>query len=113
MGIVASGVVRQYVKKQEIIALAVSSSSQGITFTDLIKSGLISSGKFTTSSSSAKSRAQNCLKRYRSSGILFTIGDHRPQVYYAKSLEADIRKAKTTPIEHTGVLHQRDLDRTQ
>jgi hypothetical protein len=77
------------------VALAVEkhkTSGRGITFKDLIISGL----------AKHKSQAQNTLKRCLAKRVLFVIEKHKPQQYFPSSLKAEIIKArisKNAPVE--------------
>jgi hypothetical protein len=90
----------QNVRSSEIEQLALEKyqkNGSGITFVNLIESGLATS----------KSKAQAMLKYHSNrSLVLFTIPDKRtkPQQYYPSSLKAEI-VTRTTPIRPTGVFY--------
>jgi hypothetical protein len=92
---------RRYTRIQEVDALAAKKykiNGMGITFQDLISSGL----------AKHKSQAQNTLKRCLARKILFAPENHKPQQYFPSSLKAEIAKArlsKNAPIRVTGVPH--------
>ncbi|MDP9287225.1 MAG: hypothetical protein M3P08_03400 [Thermoproteota archaeon] len=73
-------------------------NGMGVSYYDLIQAGL----------ARHKRRAQYMLKYYLHNGTLFTLGDHRPQRYYPKNIESEIRMKKlssSTPIDPTGAMH--------
>jgi hypothetical protein len=81
------------VGKKAIEQLALSKykiNGKGITFTDLLTNGLASS----------KNSAKDSLKYHRERGILFTLGNFRPQQYYPKSIESEVRKGKSCKSTH-------------
>ncbi len=90
---------RRYTRAQEVDELAVKKykiNGRGITFQDLISSGL----------AKHKSQAQNTLKRCLAKNILFAPNNHKPQQYFPTSLKAEILRARLTknaPIRVTGV----------
>ena len=59
-------------------------NGRGITFQDLISSGLVKH----------KSQAQNTLKRCLARKILFAPDNHKPQQYFPTSLMAEIDRAR-------------------
>lgn len=74
----------------------------GIKVTDLIKCRLVDH----------KNQAQLLVKYGVRKGVLFTLGKHRPQIYYPTSQKSEITKnylAKNTPKEVTGVCHNPSL----
>jgi hypothetical protein len=78
---------RRYTRAQEVNALAIRNykvNGRGITYHDLISSGL----------AEHKFQAQNTLKRCLARNILFTAGNHKPQLYLPSSLKAEILKAR-------------------
>lgn len=87
---------RRYTKAQKIEELAIDrykSTRKGITYQDLIRSGLSHSQK----------HAQNALKRSLQKCIIFTIEQHKPQQYYATCIKSEIIKDKMTRNSPVGV----------
>jgi hypothetical protein len=90
---------RRYTKYQVIDRLAsekYKGTGKGISFNDLIKSGLARN----------KRQAQDTLKRFRETKILFTLENHKPQRYYPLRLKSEIIKArlsKNTQVQVTEV----------
>jgi len=75
--------------------LIIISTRKGITYQDLIRSGLSHSQK----------HAQNTLKRSLQKGIIFTIEQHKPQQYYATCIKSEIIKHKmmgNAPVRVSG-----------
>jgi len=89
--------VLAYVGTEKIEALAVCKFkmySQPITYTDLISKGL----------ASGKHQAQLRLRYNLKKDILFTLRDHRPQKYFPKCMEAEVRKKElSTYMQPSGV----------
>ena len=78
---------RSYRSSKEIESIAIESyrrSGKGIPFTILLEKGLARS----------KRRAQNILKYYVRTGVLFTLANTRPQQYYPTCIKSEIMKAK-------------------
>jgi Protein of unknown function (DUF3179) len=78
---------RRYTKAHQVRAVAVEKfkrSGTGITFEDLISSGL----------APHKSQSQDTLKRCHRKNILFVIENLKPQRYYPYSLKSEIIKAR-------------------
>jgi hypothetical protein len=90
---------RRYTRAEEIEKLAADKykeNGKGITFNDLLSAGL----------ASHKEQSQITLKHCLRTGVLFTLGNYRPQQYYPTCLKSEISKAKMSkniPIEVTGV----------
>ena len=90
---------RRYTRAQEIEKLAVekyNKNGKGITFNDLISAGL----------ASHKEQAQITLKHCLRMGLLFSLGNHKPQLYYPTCLKSEVSKAKMSkniPVRVTGV----------
>jgi hypothetical protein len=99
---------RRYTTAQQIEKLAVEKyrkNGKGITFNDLLHSGLASN----------KKQSQITLKHYRNKAILFTISVHKPQQYYPTSIKSEILKAKMTkniPIGVTEVAYSHEYSNT-
>jgi hypothetical protein len=93
------GCCNHYVNSHEITKLAIevykAKGGRGITFTDLLESGLADS----------KAQAQDMLKYHKRKGNLFTLESLRPQQYYPIAINSDIMEnlTKSTPIHPTGV----------
>jgi len=89
---------RRYVLADEIVKLAIQKyekNGRGLIFADLLKTGL----------APHKIHAQNMLKYQRRRGTLFSIGDKRPQQYYATAIKARVIEGKirqSTPLDPTG-----------
>jgi hypothetical protein len=78
---------RRYTKAYEIEQLAVKkyrTNGKGITFNDVLRCG----------TAPHKEQAQTTLKHYLKKGVLFTLGDLRPQQYYPTCIKSDILKNK-------------------
>jgi hypothetical protein len=94
------GCCNHYVNAHEITTLAIevykAKCGRGITFMDLLESGLVDS----------KSQAQDMLKYHKRKGTLFILEARRPQQYYATAIKSDIMEnlTKSTRIDPTGVL---------
>src|SRR5918994_6975441 len=76
---------RRYTKFEEINNLAIDEyhkSGRGITYTDLLSSGLAID----------KRQAQDTLKYFYRKGTLFTLKDRSPQRYYPVSVRSKIIK---------------------
>ncbi len=92
---------RRYTKAKVIEGLAINKyncNGKGVTFNDLLVNGL----------ARHKRQAQTTLKRCLAMKVLFTLGDHRPQKYYATCLKYEIiqkKKLENIPIDHTEVGH--------
>ena len=90
---------RQYTKSQtltDFVTTKYNTTGKGITFNDLIMSRL----------AKHKSQAQLMVKYGLNRGLPFTLGDHRPQIYYPTSIRSEIIKnhlSKNMPIQVTGV----------
>jgi hypothetical protein len=92
------GSKRRYIKSKKIVDLAIekySKNGNGITYNDLINTGLVNH----------KKQAQETLRYCLQKGVIFTLRDCRPQKYYPTCRKADVLKAKNTQIEVTGVGH--------
>ena len=89
----------QYVTSEQITELAVeiykTKGGRGITFTDLLESGLAED----------KAKAQDMLKYHKRKGTVFTFSARRPQQYYPTAIISDImeNRQKSTLIDPTGV----------
>src|SRR5215212_4670008 len=95
-----SGNKRRYTKAQEIEQLAISmckNNENGITFNDLLNSGLATS----------KEQAQITLKYYLKKQILFTLSNRKPQKYYPACLKSNILKNKFSKNIPIGVTEPR------
>ncbi len=92
-------VLRSYIDSNQIIEIAIDEykkHGRGLTYVSLQARGLAES----------KRQAQNILKFHLRRGILFTLSDKRPQMYYPPCLKSEIRKRelqKNTPIDPIGV----------
>ena len=78
---------RRYTRAQEIEKLAVqkyNKNGKGITFNDLLSAGM----------ASHKEQAQITLKHCLRMGLLFSLGNHKPQQYYPSCLKSEVSKAK-------------------
>jgi len=87
---------RRYTRAQEIEKLAVekyNKNGKGITFNDLLSAGMVSH----------KEQAQITLKHCLRMGLLFTLGNYKPQLYYPTCLKSEIFKAKITKNIQVGV----------
>ena len=90
---------RNYILSKEITDLAVdhyrTKKGTGITWKYLTEIGLAKN----------KQQAQDTLKYHLRKGILFTLGDKRPQQYYPTAIKSDIMESlqKTTPLDPIGV----------
>lgn len=85
---------RRYTRAEHIEKLAVDKykkNGQGLTFNDLLSTGLASNKK------------QITLKHYHNQGILFTISAHKPQQYYPLCIKSEILKAKVAKNIPIGV----------
>lgn len=95
---------RQYTKSQtltDFVTTKYNTTGKGVKYNDLIASKM----------AKHKSQAQVMLKHALKSGILFTLGDHRPQTYYPSSFKSEIIKnqlSKNIPIKVTGVTSSED-----
>ena len=94
-----AGCSNQYVSSYEITRLAIevykTKCGRGITYTDLLETGLADS----------KAQAQDMLKYHKRKRTLFTLKARRPQQYYPTAIKSDIMESltKSTPIDPTGV----------
>ena len=92
-------VPRSYPNSNQIIEIAIDEykkHGKGLTYVSLLDRGLAKS----------KKQAQNILKYHLRRGILFTLSDKRPQMYYPSCLKSEILKRelqKNTPIDPIGV----------
>lgn len=92
-------VPRSYTNPNQIIDIAIygyKKYGKGITYVNLQERGLVKT----------KKKAQSMLKYQLRKGILFTLSDKRPQVYYPSCLRSEILKCqlqKNTPIDPIGV----------
>ena len=88
-----------YIDSNQIIEIAIDEYKKhrkGLTYVSLLDRGHAKS----------KKQAQNILKYHLRRGILFTLSDKRPQMYYPSCLKSEIRKRelqKNTPIDPIGV----------
>jgi archaellin len=100
----------KYVNSKQIKELAIeiykAKGGRGITYTDLLETGL----------AVHKKHAQDMLKYHVRTGTLFILENRRPQQYYPTEIKSDIieNKQKSTPIDPSGVVlipsnHQKHL----
>lgn len=88
----------QYVSSQQIVELAIekykTKGGRGITFTDLLETGLAED----------KGQAQDMLKYHKRKGTLFIVEAVRPQQYCATAIKSDIMEnlTKSTLIDPSG-----------
>ena len=88
-----------YVNTEQITSLAVEiykkKCGRGITYQDLLDNGFAYHQR----------QAQDTLKYHLRKGILFTLGDKRPQQYYPTAVKSDIMESlqKNTPQDPIGV----------
>jgi hypothetical protein len=93
------GSSNQYITSEQITKLAVeiykTKGGRGITFTDLLESGLAED----------KAQAQDMLKYHKRKGTLFILEALRPQQYYPIAIKSNIIEnlQKSTQIDPTGV----------
>ena len=74
---------RRYTRAERIEKLAIEKcrkNGKGITFNDLLHSGLASN----------KKQSQITLKHYHRNKILFTVSAHKPQQYYPTCIKSEI-----------------------
>jgi hypothetical protein len=92
----------RYTKSKEFDEFAISKykkTGKGITFTNLLTSGLAYN----------KKQAQTTLKYYLKKELLFTLGARRPQEYFPRSIRSEIiknemsKKKNNIPVSPTGV----------
>jgi hypothetical protein len=100
LALAARGLVdRNYISAEIMTELAISQyrikKGIGISWNNLIEKGL----------AKHKQQAQDTLKYHLRKGILFTVGDKRPQQYYPTAIKSDIMEnlQKNTPIDPIGV----------
>ena len=92
-------VPRSYTNSDQINDIAIDEykkHGKGLTYLSLQDRGL----------AKTKKQAQSILKHYLKRGVLFTLSDRRPQMYYPSCLKSEILKKglqKNTPVNPIGV----------
>lgn len=92
---------RRYTTVERIDSIAkyyYEKTKRGITYIHLMNDGV----------ANHKKQAQSTLKRFLRRGVLFTMGNRKPQQYFPTSIKSEIMQAmlsKNDPVKPTGIDH--------